>query len=767
MPCQFVENVSPEICDKLSNISFSNYKKILSGRETEPDVDTWKKIKSYCKSMMKSQYKKKQTYDLGKANGLGFGRNYVQGFGLQSMTREFRSALCRDSYHDIDMVNCAPNLILKILKEGAWIDTTNLTHYINNREECLEDLFSSENITRSQAKELFIKCLYSQFTPMKIVKNGSKKKIKNKFFVKFDAEIKSLQCQMETSQLDLQTLMKLKDRDYHKGKLMCHVVQKLEAELLNMAISLISEENPYIVPIFDGFLIQSENHDDEWLDNFLLELETKTGVKWSVKPPEYTDDFILNMDNSRISFVGHSDRECGDKFIQQILNNNFINCHGTTYLLSNGKWIDNEKTIKSELKRIVSQHDIIKQTEMEEGPDLIQNVSSDYTLTHNMVERGIINQPIRDDAFIDKIWEKSLLKIYFENGYYDFNCMEFFEDGDETFIRAPISLDLNSDPKIRAEIYKRVLHPIFTIKEGRDDFNDRTDLMRYMMTGMSKMMAGNVALKKWFLATGMRDSGKGVLAELLKSCFGKYVGFSGSSNFKMKTGDIDAKSHSWIINYQFKRMAICSEIIVKENSNVDGTMIKQFCSGGDVMEARKNFKDEMEFKIQAGLLIFGNDMPPVQPSDAYEKCDKFEMKSKFVSKKEFESNESNDTIEFYEKDDNVKTHFSKDPAVLNEFILMLIEAYTDDVAYPDAINEEVIADMDGDDDEKNLVAMFVTKSNGIVSNEELRQIASKMPSYTLNKIKKILKAKLGAKNYRDQNKRGLSGIMKAEEVEED
>jgi uncharacterized membrane protein YheB (UPF0754 family) len=175
----------------------------------------------------------------------------------------------------------------------------------------------------------------------------------------------------------------------------------------------------------------------------------------------------------------------------------------------------------------------------------------------------------------------------------------------------------------------------------------------------------------------------------------------------------------------------------------------------------------MEFKIQAGLLIFGNDMPPVQPSDAYEKCDKFEMKSKFVSKKEFESNESNDTIEFYEKDDNVKTHFSKDPAVLNEFILMLIEAYTDDVAYPDAINEEVIADMDGDDDEKNLVAMFVTKSNGIVSNEELRQIASKMPSYTLNKIKKILKAKLGAKNYRDQNKRGLSGIMKAEEVEED
>ena len=498
--------------------------------------------------------------------------------------------------------------------------------------------------------------MYSSVCPVK----AKGKHIKNKPFIKFDKEMKIIQSRFEDCEHELKTQLKLKDRDYHRGKLLCHVVHKLEAELLDMAIDLIEQKEEYwIVPIFDGFLLSSVNDDDEtWIDTFLTLLELKTGVEWDVKPPQYMlhNDFILNMDNDTVSIVGYSDRDCGTQFIEKVLNNNFIACNSSIYLLSDNEWISNEKCIKSQLKRIVGKHEITKITEKEDGDIFTQNLSSDYTLSHNFIERGVINNHIVDKNFINRVWEDSLKKIYFQNGYYDFKTMKFNEGGNQTLIRAPIELHLESNAGIRHEIYRRVLYPIFTIKEHRSDYNSRKELMRYMMSGLAKMMAGKIELKKWFLATGMRDSGKGVLADLLKYCFGRYIGFTGSNNFKMKSGDVDAKSHSWIIDYQFKRMAICSEISVKENSYVDGTMLKQFCSGGDAMEARKNFKDEQEFKIQAGLLIFGNDMPPVQPSDAYEKCDKFDMKSKFVSSEDYEMNESNHAIEYYEKDDRVKTN---------------------------------------------------------------------------------------------------------------
>ena len=759
---QFSENVSASICDKLANISFHNYKHLMHEREKNPDVKGWNQLRTYCKSMMKSGYERVQNYEVGKANGFGHGRKYVQGFGLQNMTREIRSALCQDGYHDIDMVNCAPRLILKIIKDkGLDYETGCLENYIKNRENCLQDLCQTDNIDRSTAKKLFISSLYSSVCPVK----AKGKHIKNKPFIKFDKEMKIIQSRFEDCEHELKTQLKLKDRDYHRGKLLCHIVHKLEAELLDMAIDLIEQKEEYwIVPIFDGFLLSSVNDDDEtWIDTFLTLLELKTGVEWDVKPPQYMlhNDFILNMDNDTVSIVGYSDRDCGTQFIEKVLNNNFIACNSAIYLLSDNEWISNEKCIKSQLKRILGKHEIIKITEKEDGDMLTQNISSDYTLSNNFIERGVINNHIVDNDFINRVWEDSLKKIYFKNGYYDFKTMKFNEGGNETFIRAPIELHLESNAGIRHEIYRRILYPIFTIKEHRQDCNSRKELMRYMMSGLAKMMAGKIELKKWFLATGMRDSGKGVLADLLKYCFGRYIGFTGSSNFKMKSSDIDAKSHSWIIDYQFKRMAICSEISVKENSYVDGTMLKQFCSGGDAMEARKNFKDEQEFKIQAGLLIFGNDMPPVQPSDAYEKCDKFDMKSKFVSSEDYEMNESNHAIEYYEKDDSVKTVFIKDPAVHNEFVIMLIEAYDDNIPYPAEIKEEIMLEMEEDDDEKMLLDMFITKTDGFISNKELQQISKKIPSYSLLKVKKILKARLGAIDKRINHNvvRGLGGIQ--------
>ena len=90
---------------------------------------------------------------------------------------------------------------------------------------------------------------------------------------------------------------------------------------------------------------------------------------------------------------------------------------------------------------------------------------------------------------------------------------------------------------------------------------------------------------------------------------------------------------------------------------------------------------------------------------------------------------------------------------------MLIEAYDDNIPYPAEIKEEIMLEMEEEDDEKILLDMFITKTDGVISNNELRPIYKKLPGYSLLKIKKILKSKLGAIEYRDSTKRGLSGIQ--------
>eukprot|EP00975_Prorocentrum_lima_P052359 10972434-Prorocentrum_lima.AAC.1 len=54
------------------------------------------------------------------------------------------------------------------------------------------------------------------------------------------------------------------------------------------------------------------------------------------------------------------------------------------------------------------------------------------------------------------------------------------------------------------------------------------------------------------------------------------------------------------------------------NIKINGNTIKRFNSGGDVLYARRLYENAREFKIQARLLMFGNDVPPVNPPDAQE-----------------------------------------------------------------------------------------------------------------------------------------------------
>jgi len=112
-------------------------------------------------------------------------------------------------------------------------------------------------------------------------------------------------------------------------------------------------------------------------------------------------------------------------------------------------------------------------------------------------------------------------------------------------------------------------------------------------------------------------------------------------------------------------------------------------------------------------------------------------------------------------DDRIKDYVAR-PDIINEFILMLWEAFNNPVAYPAEIliHDNEIAG-DDDNDLENLRRCFTITDNpaDFVSNEAIKQVlASKRIIYNISKAKVFLRD-LGASVKRVNNIRGLCKLV--------
>lgn len=98
------------------------------------------------------------TYKLSKSaiGELGFGRLYGSAGSLERMEKECRGVLCKEFYHDIDIVNCHPVILVQFARNRFSIDLPELEKYVQNRDAYLSKISSN----RDDAKTAIIKILY-------------------------------------------------------------------------------------------------------------------------------------------------------------------------------------------------------------------------------------------------------------------------------------------------------------------------------------------------------------------------------------------------------------------------------------------------------------------------------------------------------------------------------------------------------------------------------------------------------------------------------
>ena len=741
---QFYEKANKDIVDILAKLSYKKFIDLVKQTkfvfETEDSTiednyrEQYHQIRSYCKHMKQRDCNVEFTYSPSPKQKTG--RVYSNG-GMQGLWGVIRSALGHGLYYDFDII-CAHHTILLYICKQKNIRCLELQYYVKNRNSCLAEFIETDGITKKDAKTLYISSINDENKIRKI----NKIKIKNERFLKFDNEIKQIQRELvmyfKRDWKEIQN--KNSETDNRYGKFISRICCELENKILQDVVKM---HNPNVL-MFDGFMIEQTAIKN--VDTFIRTLNKQTkkyGILWAEKHIDSSwYDLLLALDiddADNISIVEDTLNAIAKELHSGYLKDKIYRCDNTTFLKLNNKWQKGSGKSGCFIFRDLFEAISLKLDLWVDVDNVSVEVNSSRKLVEDLIA-FIINTAPEDNKFVSRIWEWTINKLYFQNGYYDFVSGNFEPNDGNTFHSVEYDLSMVTRPEIRQQIYERVLDPIFTCYEDRPDYATRTELRDYFMHYIARASAGCITDKKWAILTGERNCGKSLFIDLLKNVFQSYCGSSVGKQliYQDRLGDC-AKELSWLMPYEFKRFLLMSELPVsptKKKITFDGNKIKMISSGGDTIEVRQNYTNETNIRLQSNLICAFNDTPDCTPTDALDTCDVFECISKFVSETE---KQQFSTIKYLPKDDSVKTDFIYDPLVINEFMIMITEYYKSDVQYPASLRMEYTNDTETDVDQWISLFEITEDDTDFISNADLtEQIEQSGCLFKLKKAKGYL-----------------------------
>ena len=641
-----------------------------------------------------------------------------------TMKKEIKSALCSSDYVDLDMVNAHPVFAEQVFQSLGY-DTAVLSLYNKTRNQFFHKM-TKHGITRDQCKGLVFVILYNGSVAGWCKENNLPAgKLQDSIVSDLEREMKeNTQKILNTNELLKYRLeaIKVKGEKYYNldGTALSYYLQTIESNCILSLMRFLCQSGFTVgALIHDGLHLEKKPDPDEGVpfdyDPIIKESQAhilkETGINIQLKIKEF--ESVPEIDNI---IVIVSDKEGGD-YITDKLKNDYVISQERIFMRVNNVWTSNEKVIKRGLIKAIGNMNIFFQ-----GAEL--KPYSTMAKSCNQMLQYV--EPTEDEDFIDKLWTSNLQKLCFKNGYYDFKQGKLVDYDLDTHTTIKINREYNkAEPEYIQQVYDKILNPIF---------NNDKELMDCWLNYIARGVAGHIEDKNWGVGIGERDCGKGVLVGLLESCFGEYCRSTNSENFLYKNNGTDsAKALSWLVPFEFKRLLLTNEITRDSQGKykINGNVLKKLSSGGDKIEARVNHKDEINFKIQARVCMFCNDLPPIEPADTKETSYCFRYPSKFLNKGDERLGKpllrpkiiqkENDEIEyvmddngekvmenvcnFYPKDDEIK-HWAKSQKVMDAFIEILFTHYGDRTEVPECMKEEMNEFQQEEKEEDKFVSLF-------------------------------------------------------------
>ena len=226
---------------------------------------------------------------------------------LGSFRKEIRHTLCSDSYIDIDIVNCHP-VILKQICDFHDIPCPCLSQYVSERDSLLFDVMTQYNVSRDDAKELFIRILYfGKFETWgdDIIQQGLSNAPLSSwvilpFIKQFSEEMKQIaEIILRANPLMIEDIQTMKDEQGKKctnpiGTGLSYYLQEIERRVLEKIYRFFKDnkclKDDACVPCADGIMIRTTNFN-------------KRGAKFKSLYLLHLKDFIHEQTGFDLQFI--------------------------------------------------------------------------------------------------------------------------------------------------------------------------------------------------------------------------------------------------------------------------------------------------------------------------------------------------------------------------------------------------------------------------------------------------------------------------------
>lgn len=337
----------------------------------------------------------------------------------------------------------------------------------------------------------------------------------------------------------------------------------------------------------------------------------KEQEKQKAKEEEDEEQQLRKMNNT---FVKDDDEAIDVIFAR--LKDNLIYTNGAIFLkrIDKNVWINDNDMLESYMLTYILESKLYKTNKTY---DLIPY--SAFVTTAKKIREGLfskIKSNAKDDSQYNKFHTSTKNIICFNDGILNFQFQTFTKwneipKEDEIFTTVIINRDFENYFNNPNRYYiDTIVKDLFTGMFGEDE---TTTVLQFF----ARAISGNYQDKNFLSFRGNRNCGKGVLYDLFKATFEKYVGSFALNNIvcqrQSKKSSDEAKENAWLLPLEFQRISISQETPDNENNTIkqglklDNKALKTIMSGGDPIIGRKMFRDPIEFSIESVLCFFGNE----------------------------------------------------------------------------------------------------------------------------------------------------------------
>ena len=446
---------------------------------------------------------------------------------MQCIPKKVRHTICKGLWLDLDFVNSQPTILSQLC---AQLDISHelLADYVARREAILDEMLerSPEVNSRKDAKESIIKML-----------NGGQVSLPT---ISWWAPMRN-----EFRRLAKEVATHVEHKEFHDAAKAAGKVNNFHAKVMNSVLchhenSCLEQLYKFLVQqgciqdgqcslIFDGLMILNTEHNRECLadESFLQEasqfIEEATGFKLDIKIKEFTEGYELPAGyKDKVFDMILIDKDEDAKAAAIFLERNpghLIKCDNRVFWYDEGIYTDNKTRIQD---GIISSLKTMK-IYMRGSCDQVLAYSSSTKHLYDCMKLILADNCTVQRDFIERLWFSNLRFLAFEDCVYSFESkqlMPYPVEGVFFTYKINRKFPAQVDQTIYDQLVERVLKPILPDEQQR----------AYFLHCLARSLAGEVYDKKWYICVGERNSGKGVLCDLMTYCFQDFVQTINSEN---------------------------------------------------------------------------------------------------------------------------------------------------------------------------------------------------------------------------------------------